>query len=184
MFTFFKFLCILATTVMVGFWLYKFMEDHDVTLIEYKELDDLDEFIYPETTLCFYNAFFPNEDFNITSTSKFYSKYSAYIKGKLKDVETYNDIKYDQISVDLEDHIKKITITWEAGKKPSDYLCKDVNDCPYYSITNNYNGFSNDGVLLKCFGIALKNPYANDITSMRLIFNSTLKNVIKRSASV
>ena len=121
MFTFFKFLCILTTTVMVGFWLYKFMEDHDVTLIEYKELDDLDEFIYPETTLCFYNAFFPNEDFNITSTSKFYIKYLAYIKGKLKDVETYNDIEYEQISVDLEDHIKKITITWEAGKKPSDY---------------------------------------------------------------
>ena len=60
----FKFLCIFATTIMVGFWLYKFREDHDLTLIEYKALQGLDESIYPETTLCFFNAFFPNEDFN------------------------------------------------------------------------------------------------------------------------
>ena len=94
----FKFLCIFATTIMVGFWLYKFIEDHDVTLIEYKALEDIDDFIYPEITICFYNAFFQNEDFNITFTNKFTMKYLAYIKGKeVKDFKAFNGIEYDRV---------------------------------------------------------------------------------------
>ena len=186
----FKVLCIFATVIMVGFWLYKFKQDHDVTLIEYKELEDLDEFIYPETTLCFYNAFIPNENFNVTLTKLLFQsrksllKYIAYFKGNVKDVKAYNDIKYDQISVNLDDYLQKIKFVWKAGKVPPGYPCKDINHCPYYNVINNYNGFSNDNDLLKCFGISLNNPYAKDVTNMRIIFNSTLKNAIKRSSFV
>ena len=181
----FKFLCIFATTIMVGFWLYKFIEDHDVTLIEYKALEDLDESISPETTLCFYNTFFPNEDFNITSSSKFSFKYIEFLKkGYVKDVKAYNDIEYDQVSVNLENHLKKITFVWKAGKMPPGYPCKDVSYCPFYNVKNNYNGFSNDGHFLKCFGIALNNTYAKDVATMMVTFNSTLKNVIRKSLIV
>ena len=184
LFIFFKFLCIFATAIMVGFWLYKFKQDHDVTLIEYKALEELDEYIHPETTLCFYNAFIPNVNFNITSEKLFSFNYLEYFKGNFKNVEEYNDIEYDQVSVNLNNHLKKIELVWGAGKKPRDYPCKDVSYCPYYNVKNNYNGFSNDGFFLKCFGITINNTYAKDVAIMTLMFNDTLKNAIRSSAVV
>ena len=68
---FYKFLCIFATAFMVGYWLFKFGKNYDATLIEYKSLDDTDDLIYPELTLCFYHPFLQNERFNITKDKRF-----------------------------------------------------------------------------------------------------------------
>ena len=169
---------------MVGFWLVKFKNDADVTLIEYKEIEDFDELIYPVTTFCFFNAFYLSKSLNVTTRKSFSKKYLAYLKGKRKDVEAYNDLEYGQVSVNPGKHLKWIKIIWKANKTPPDYPCKDVNGCHYYNVKNNYNGFSTEGHFLKCFGIELNKTYAKDVSSMRLAFNKTLKSTIRTSMAV
>ena len=173
-FNFFKFLCILATAFMVGFWLVKFKQDHDVTLIEYKAIEDFDELIHPVTTLCFYKSFYMNKSLNAL-------EYIDYLEGKRKDVNRYHDIDYDKVSVNLHEHFRNITIRWKPSKTPSDSPCKDVNDCQYYNLKNNYNGFSNEGHFIKCFGIEVNKTYAKDVSSMSVFFNKNLKNAIGTS---
>ena len=180
-FIFFKVLCILATAFMVGFWLVKFKKDHDVTLIEYKAIEEFDEYVHPETSICFYNSFYRDKRFNVTLRKRFSERYIKYLKGMHKDVDAYNEIEYDQVSVDLFKHVKYIGIVWNANKMPPDYPCKNLKDCQFYHLKNNYNGFTNEGTFIKCFGIELNRTYAKDISSILLVFNKNLKKALTTS---
>ena len=77
----FKLLCFCTTAFMVGFWIYKYQENEDVTVIEYKSLDKEINFTYPEVTLCFATPKFRNEDINFTREPEFTQRYTNYLKG-------------------------------------------------------------------------------------------------------
>ena len=44
----FKFLCFLTAGFMVGFWIYEYQKNEDITLIEVKTLKEADDTLYPE----------------------------------------------------------------------------------------------------------------------------------------
>ena len=51
----FKLSCIIAAGFMIGFWIYKYHKNDDITLIEYKPMTELDDFVLPELTICLRN---------------------------------------------------------------------------------------------------------------------------------
>ena len=57
----FKISCVLVTAFMVGYWIYKYEKDDDFTLIEIKHLNEIENFIQPEVTTCFWYPFLSYE---------------------------------------------------------------------------------------------------------------------------
>ena len=53
----FKTLCVVTTVGMIGFWLYKYHQNEDATLIEYKPVDSTENTVYPESTFCVIDPF-------------------------------------------------------------------------------------------------------------------------------
>ena len=184
-FTTFKFFCICATVFMVGYWLFKFQKNNDVTLIEYKSLDDpaiINDMINIELTICAVFPFISNR-FNLTIVKQIRWKYFDFLKGK-GNYGKFKDIQYDQVTTNLGSHLEQVRFKWKPGRTPKKKTCRDAHNCPYFALENNYNGFNQEGLFQKCFGTKLNNKYAKDVLTIRLMFNESLKNEISDAISV
>ena len=54
----FKVGCVLAASIMIGYWVYKFHKNDDITSIEYKSIIDLNDVVLPELSLCLREPFY------------------------------------------------------------------------------------------------------------------------------
>lgn len=179
----FKCLCVLATSFMVGYWVFKYGKNHDVTIIEYKSLGDIPDFMYPELSICLLNPFFQNKSLNITAEYSFSVDYAIYLKGNSK-FERYKDVKYEDVVIDLAKYFERLTIGWILEKRPSNYTdCRNLNTCSYATLKNNYNGFSQTGHFFKCFGIQVNKNIAKDVLYYRITFDKSLSMVLPQIRS-
>ena len=113
------------------------MKDEDVSLIEFKTFHEEEEYLYPSTTMCFYNPFIKSKlesygpGINVTS-------YSQYLQGKLQD-ERMTHIPYDNVTISMDDSLMEISGKLENGSIIRVYNTADENevhssatDPPYY----------------------------------------------------
>ena len=180
----FKFLCVLATAFMVGYWMVKYERNDDLTLIEYKLLDDVSDLIYPELSICFFYPFLRNDRFNVTKDDGFSWEYYRYLKG-LYNFDKFKDIEYDEVTINLLEYFSKSVISWKAGRGPANStICWGARNCPYLTLKNNYNGFSITPIFFKCYGVEIKKEFAKNIQNVRLVFKRKLKHVIRQFKAV
>ena len=183
-FNIFKSLCVFATTFMVGYWIFKYKKNDDVTLIEYNSLDDIPEFIYPEMSICFLNPFLRNSSLNVTKEENYRLNYLAYLQGGYH-FNKYKDINYDEVTVNLEYYFEQLNIIWKRGKNPTNYTsCENLKNCPYLIFRNNYNGFTQAVGFLKCFGVQIDKNVTKDVAFFNIKFNKNLKQVITQVMAV
>ena len=73
----FRLICIILTTSMIGFWIFKYNKNEDVSVIEYVSIDSMDEVMYPEITICINRPFIAKTllEFGGNVTAKEYNKY-------------------------------------------------------------------------------------------------------------
>ena len=119
-FTIFKLLCIVGTLVMVGYWLFKYSQNNDVTLIEFKSLDEIPNLIYPELTICILNPFGKQffEAVDIATKRSLHARYVRYLQGDYNDKKS-KAIRYDQVATNLGDHLEHLWLEWKTGRKPA-----------------------------------------------------------------
>ena len=101
----FKVTCILVAIFMSGYWIYKFKKNEDITLIEYTLTEDLDSPIFPELTVCFQDPFLTSALFNLTV-----DEYLKYLMGRTALNQSYNNLKYDEITPNLQNFFRNVTI--------------------------------------------------------------------------
>ena len=53
----FKILCGIAAVVMIGYWIFKFNKNDDVSAIEYISYETHSDIVYPELSICFISPF-------------------------------------------------------------------------------------------------------------------------------
>ena len=169
----FKFSCILTTCFMVGYWIYKFHKNEDITVIEYNSPDGVVNVIYPELTICLKNPFL-TEKLKEIHTFLDQETYLKYLKGRDIFNETYKDIDYDYITVNLYDYFEVLYIVW---KNRTESICLDKNDCPFLIFKNNFNGFLNYA-FLKCFAVEINTKHWNTPLELFLSFNATLRTLL------
>ena len=172
----FRVLCITGAIIMVGYWIYKYHINQDVTLLEYIPIENVENLIYPIPTICFPRPFIKSELWEETNSSSFKKDYTEFLKGN-GFYERYKNIKYDQVTPNLTDYFNHLMIHWKSDinvilKANRPILCTNLNDCPYLKIKNNYNGFSSKafGNFLKCYSIEIDLKDANDIKQYHLSF--------------
>ena len=100
---------------MVGYWMYKYQKNEDITLVEYKSLDKIKEAIYPEPTICFVEPFLTNESLYVTKDRNFSQKYNSYLSGKKYD-DNFKQIEYDQVTPNLTQYFDRLRVLWKPEK--------------------------------------------------------------------
>ena len=137
----FRVLCITGAIIMVGYWIYKYHSNQDVTLLEYIPIENVEDLIYPIPTLCFIQPFIKSGLWEETNSSTFKSDYTEFIKGTGY-FERYKNIKYDHVTPNLTDYFNALMIQWKPEidislKAGHEQICTNLNDCPYLKIQNN-----------------------------------------------
>ena len=180
----FKISCICTTVFMVGYWLYKFERNEDLTSIEYQSLDKIKDMIYPEITICFQYPPFKNDPINTTNENNFHKRYKDFLMGLQTSESFYDlDLEYQKVTPNLFDHIENIWIDWKPGASFNKTDCLEQTNCPHFNFKNNYNGFESL-FFMKCFGIEIKESYASSIHSVTFVFDERLESALNRSDKV
>ena len=162
---------------MVGYWFYKFQKNEDISVIEYKPFKDAENTLYPELNFCLVNPFLSNELNNI-SQGLDRRMYFDYLLGNFPANETFENISYEEVTINFFDYLYSIRLEWKDKSIPSGY-CKAEPDCPYLSFRNTYNGFFNKGkTFIKCFGITTNNMYTHNISRISLFMAHAFKEML------
>ena len=182
----FKFLCIIATVIMVGYWIHKYRLNKDFTVVEYKPMEAVKDVIYPAPSICFDEPFIKGGTLKTLSKKQFkrfkgwYIRYlKGYVKHKTYPIDTRN-ISYNEVTPDLSEFILKLRILWKPHwENRSDDTCSDFERCKYFTYKNHYNGFT-DRDFTKCFTIEIEPQYASNMIDFTVIFSPKLESVLKQ----
>ena len=161
----FHVLCLFTTTALVGYWMYKFSMDEDLSVLEYKQYDmkdvnDTSNSPYLSQTICFRNPFITSKKTHLNSSEK--HRVEAFLAGS-EDVE-YPDFDYNSLAMNLTDYVKKYYIRWRNGTRQH----YDDSDIPWKMVYHGFNGFY-VGKFFRCF--TLKTPSSDVVASYILIDN-------------
>ena len=179
----FKLWCILTVSFMIGYWIYKFNKNEDITLIEYRLVTELDGILLPEMCLCIRDPFLSKSFSNKTGRLEEEKQaYKQYLLGNKSINKVYQDVEYDEATFNAFDYFKSILISWKSRETNFSRICSNINDCPYFIFSNNYNGMISDD-FFKCFGVAIKKEFSKEVAHYMLIFRSELRNNIEDATS-
>ena len=168
----FRVLCFIATVSIVIYWIFTFAKDEDLSKIEIRPFKSKDDLAQLEFTICFENPFreeiLKKFDANLSST-----EYTLYLKGGIPDKQTYKNILFDEVTLNLYDHLAYIRV-WKINGEFS--ICKNLTHCPYVEVKNNANAFTYGSALyfFKCYGIQSSHLVANEIIEIEIAFKPTL----------
>ena len=156
----FKALCVVSASFMVGYWIYKYHANEDITTIEYKKLRNGDDVVFPELTICFTDPFL-NEKLRKIDGKLNRQQYVEYLKGNVKDSDkTFMNIDYEGITFDLFEYLEDVSIFAISGENLTLHSCMDSKNCKFFNLKNNYNGFGQMKTFFaRCFGIEINRNY-------------------------
>ena len=179
----FKYLCTLTTCIMVGYWVYKYHSNEDITLTEYKAFSSDVNAMYPELSICLSNPFLTSkfEEVNTNVTKEIYLE---YLKGETMLNDTGLNIDYEQVSPNLSDFINSISIRTRSESTEATYLCSEARNCNNIHWKNNFNGFLFGDTFAKCFGIEIIRKNADDVVILNIDFKSIFADIVKQIGKI
>ena len=177
----FRVVCFVTAAFMIGYWIYKFEKDEDVTLIAYKSLEKTEDALYPAFSICFLDPFLNKrlkeigKDINSTT-------YKEYLKGNRFD-ETYKYIDFNNVTLDLSKYLVILQMVWKTGYENVNNTCKNLYNCPLVDHRITFTGFVN-GRFVKCFGVEVKNSYMKHVQAIMTVFKASLGNLLRHIGKV
>ena len=157
----FKFLCFAATFFMTGYWCVHYFQDHDLSLVDYGLMKDVEN-PKPTFTLCFINPILEDKLKEIHPNLN-RSLYLQFLKGDI-DHDILSKINYENVTLDIRSQIRVFNIDWRNGSRS---FSNDTYIQNVMKIHVAYSGFQNR-FLYKCVGIEIKPAYKEEIKSYKL----------------
>ena len=156
--------CFLAAFGMSIFWCYKFWKDEDLCVVDYKLFESSEDVEMPVLSFCFYYPVYEwkLQSYNATFTTR---NYHEFLQGS-KDIDGYENVDFDFVSVNLSDSYYSELIGFKNGSSKKTGWPNFFNG----PLRVTFSGFY-FGRLMKCFGIKLKNK---DIAWGKFEFNSNV----------
>ena len=111
--TMFKALCFIVLFAMITYWFYKFSNDEDVCLVDYKPIKETRDVQYPEVSLCF-QAPLLEEKLKTLESGLNSSSYELYLRGKLFD-HKMKRINYEDVSINITEYYIQTAVVWKNG---------------------------------------------------------------------
>ena len=166
----FKMACTVATISMVSFWVFKFQKNDDLSVIEYKHISNIKEMINPEFNVCFKRPFLSDKLGEINTDISF-DHHSEYIEGKLNFDDRHKHIDFNNVTLELFEHLKDYQIQWLGVN--SLLNCTSVQKCSFVTLKTSFEG-SIYNEFHKCFGVEIKNPKEKILKAIYINFKPTL----------
>ena len=171
----FRLVCSLVTAIMVGYWIYKFQKNEDITTIEYKYIDEANDLRIPEMTICLGMPFL-KEKFRELGVDL--DRYYLYLKGKKSIKKEYRSIDLNNVTIDLRDYIEKIQLGQRQAFSLGKNDCENTKMCSSFKWNNNFNGFWNDRAFCRCYGLEITSRFTNNIKRVTIDFKPQLVNLL------
>ena len=172
----FRILCLVTAGFMVGYWMYKFYKNEDVTLIEYKTFSEREDTVYPEFTICIINPFMNSKFDNEHGLTK--EIYLQYLNGSISGNDTFISVEYESMTMDIFEYVNWTRIGIKDGNKIVHHICNSTKTCKFINFRSKYNGFVIAG-FSKCFGFEVNRKNSNDVWGLTLSFKNTLKEALE-----
>ena len=150
----FRFACSVVTLIMVGYWIYKFQKNEDVSTIEYQDVNESSYLRLPELTICLAKKSFPAADLNLDGF------------------------------IDIRDYVQQVGLekTQEHSiKQPND--CKTTNTCIKFKWNHNFDGFWN-AYYCRCYGLEIFSRLSSNTKSIQIDFEPELSGMLHELKSV
>ena len=180
----FRFICIVITCCMVAFWIEKFFKNEDVSVIEYKYIENADSILLPESTICFWNPFLNSILINISEDVTNVT-YRNYLVGGNDTNPHFRKIEFHQVTLDISRYIKSILIGFRPEINKKNEYCTNMNNCSSVTLENNYNGFVTDtSDFMKCFGFRVNKQYSKEVNYLQIYFHETLTSILRQFPGV
>ena len=169
---------------MVAFWIEKFFKNEDVSVIEYKYIENADSILLPESTICFWNPFLNSILINISEDVTNVT-YRNYLVGGNDTNPHFRKIEFHQVTLDISRYIKSILIGFRPEINKKNEYCTNMNNCSSVTLENNYNGFVTDtSDFMKCFGFRVNKQYSKEVNYLQIYFHETLTSILRQFPGV
>ena len=180
----FKLTCGIAAISMVGFWIFKFHQNEDVSSIEYISYESHNDITYPEFSICINMPFIYKNLAWGPGSNVSIDEYHRYIEGQSDFREIYRHINYTNVTLNLFDYVQKVIVqlrneTYTIQNLKNAKGCETIESCPNVKFKNNFNGFVN-GFITNCFGFEVQFKGAANVTALYLIFKPELKTILQK----
>ena len=174
----FQCFCVITTSFMLGYWIYKYSRNEDATQIQYKSFDSGENAVYPELTICIVDPIL-GAKLNEIDHGIDKDMYIKYLKGEIE-LNVMKDVfSFDEITINLFDYLREIEIVEKSNGNSSVHTCNNTQDCKFVIFKNNYNGFTfREHQFMKCFGIEINTKYSFHVSEIQLFFDETFSNIV------
>merc|ERR1711894_26462 len=109
--------CLIATTSMLIFGGCKYFQNESTSLVNYQKYHDAEKDTYPSFSLCFKGEnIYKKDELNQKYGVDDVKKYVAFLKGLVWD-DRMLKINYDDLTMDLKDHVTSIEVLSHTGIK-------------------------------------------------------------------
>ena len=173
----FRFVCSVITVIMVGYWIYKFQKNEDVSTIEYQYINESNYLRIPEMTICIRMPFI-KEKFRELGLDP--NRYYLYLKGEKNIEEDYRKIDLNDVTIDIRDYVQQIRLAPRNDATGEFNDCKTTNTCSSFKWNNNFNGFWNQ-VFVRCYGFEIIPRFYSNIKRVIVSFNPELARALNDS---
>ena len=156
----FKCLCIIATCLLVGMWLYRFFQDKDTSVIESRLYFETEDDLLPAMSMCFRQSFNDDTIFRQFGANISGEKYEKYLLGQYIDEEMIK-VNYDNVTTNLSEFI----LSYEVNLKNGSSMWGDRPPNISWLRLHHTHSWENWGYFLKCFTLEIEDY---DVSFVRL----------------
>ena len=169
----------MAALFMVGFWIYRFHENEDVSAIQYVWYENEMDIGYPEMSICITMPFiYENLSLN-SSINVSVNEYNRYLIGQTAFREEYRSVPFNNVTLDLLEHVQEILLYRRIGKVSQNLSCDGSRDCQFVKFRSNFNGTSKD-TTVRCFGFEIDRKNLETVVSLAVIFKPDLNELLHK----
>ena len=176
----FKGSCMIATISIIVYWIHVYRKNEDVSHIEVKSIETMKEITIPELSLCLIQPFL-DEKLHKISPELGRKNYASYLVGEFNVTEMYRRIDFDNVTIDLVEHLGFLNFTWRNGSMDN---CTDNENCPFGRIRNSLNLLLWKRIFTKCFTLELNHYHAGQISGINLMFKPTIMSSLRNAKDV
>ena len=150
----FRFCCGVVTLIMVGYWIFKFKKNEDVSTIEYKDVNESSDLRLPEMTICLGRKTLSDADLNF---------------------EGYIDIR------DYVQQVQKEKTREDFIKQQSNY--KTTNSPIHFKWNHNFDGFWG-AFYCRCYGLEIYTRLSSNANQIQIDFKPELSSLLQDFKSI
>ena len=109
----YEYICLIVTILLVGYSIFVYVQNHDITKIGNKKYHFTSKDVYPSISICFGDVL-DSKKLEARGTNK--TSYTSFLQGKIWS-KLLLDINFEDVTIDLEDYLLAIEIYKEGYNK-------------------------------------------------------------------